>query len=64
MYYFSLGTIGIFFGGSLFIYGNSILHRKYCIMCGKYPPCLSNNLCDATRLEGKMLRFLMKNISR
>jgi hypothetical protein len=62
--YFSLGIMGIFFSGSLVIYGNSILYRKYCIFCGKATPCIAGSYCNATRLEGKILRYFIKNVSR
>ena len=51
-------SASLFFGSSLFMYGSSIIYRKYCIFCGKTPPCTYP--CNATRLEGKFLRFIIR----
>jgi hypothetical protein len=59
---YSLGLLSL--SGGIFIYGTSIIHRKYCVFCGKEPPCLAGRFCNATRLEGKVLRYFIKNISK
>ncbi len=58
---YGLGLLSL--GGGLFVYGTSIIHRKYCVFCGKDTPCLAGSYCNATRLEGKVLRYFMKCIS-
>jgi hypothetical protein len=64
LYNFKLYSLGLLsLGSGLFIYGTSIIHRQYCIFCGKATPCIAGSYCNATRLEGKVIRYLMKKIS-
>ena len=58
----NLGLLSLGLGSGLFIYGTSIIHRQYCIFCGKATPCIAGSYCNATRLEGKIIRYLMRKI--
>lgn len=45
----------------LFVYGTTIINRKYCVYCGEKPPCIYGG-CNATRTEGKILRFAISKL--
>ena len=45
----------------LFVYGTTIINRKYCVYCGEKPPCIYGG-CNANRTKDKFLRFKISNL--
>lgn len=41
-------------------YSFSLHYRKNCVICGKYPPCLTMFPCKPKGYEGKILSYFMK----